>query len=92
VTEPTPGAPGGGGGPLLVALFGDARSAYAPATRERLRAIAAAGAGRPVTVLQFGHPARVDEIPGDAVVVAAWSGDKAMQQAAARWVALRARR
>jgi beta-glucosidase-like glycosyl hydrolase len=87
------GEPSPAGGPLLVALFSDARAAYAPATRERLRAVCAAGAsaGRAVTVLQFGHPGRVDEIPGDAVVVAAWSGDRAMQQAAARWVSLRAR-
>ena len=89
---PEPGA--GSAGPLLVALFGDARAAYAAETRERVRAVCAAGAaaGRAVTVLQFGHPARVDEIPGDAVVVAAWSGDRAMQQAAARWVTARARR
>lgn len=41
------------------------------------------------TVLLFGHPRRLVEIPGEAAVACAWSGDVVMQEAAARWLAAR---
>ena len=46
-------------------------------------------AGRAVTVLHFAHPRGAPEVDPGAAVVCAWSGDRAMQQAAARWVIAR---
>jgi beta-glucosidase len=48
-----------------------------------------ARAGRAVTVLHFAHPRGAPEVDPGAAVVCAWSGDRAMQQAAARWVIAR---
>jgi beta-glucosidase len=39
---------------------------------------------RPATVVCFGHPRRLAEIPGTASVLCAWSGDAVMQHAAAK--------
>ena len=82
------------GGTLLVALFGDAREGYSDAARDLVADLWADSVvrGRQITVLQFGHPRRADEIPEPAPVVCAWSGDRAMQQAAARWVSALAHR
>jgi beta-glucosidase len=77
----------------VVALFGEShswkgRADYAP---EALRAVGAACAeaaaqGRNALVAQFGHPKYVGAIPGGVPVVCGWSGDRAMQQAVARWL------
>jgi hypothetical protein len=40
-------------------------------------------------VLHFAHPRGAPEVDPGAAVVCAWSGDRAMQQAAARWVIAR---
>ena len=85
----TPGAALGGS--LLVALFGDGSGGYAGATLERLAQIAAEATehGRGVVVLQFGDPRHADSLPDGVTVVTAWAPDRAMQQAAARWVTAR---
>lgn len=85
-------------GPLVVALYGGERplpagggtGAYRDAALARVRAAvdAAGAAGRPVTLLHFAHPRTAPAVDG-AAVVCAWSGDRAMQQAAARWVLAR---
>ena len=38
----------------------------------------------PATVVLFGHPRRLEEIPGEPAVLCAWSGDELMQRAAAK--------
>jgi hypothetical protein len=79
-----------GRAPAVVAYFAaNAPEAGADAGgRVRAAVRAAADAGRPVTVLHFGHPRSAPEAEG-AAVVCAWSGDRAMQQAAARWLLAR---
>jgi beta-glucosidase len=79
--------------PAVVALYADIRGwkgrphVSTPA-RER---VAQALATRPdATVVLFGHPRLAAGVPGEAVL-AAWSGDPVMQEAAARWLADRAR-
>ncbi len=77
-------------GSAAVAYFAaDAGEAGGDAA-ERVRAAArpALDAGRPVTVLHFAHPRAAPDVDG-AAVVCAWSGDRAMQQAAARWILAR---
>jgi beta-glucosidase len=79
--------------PAVIALYADIRGwkgrpHVSTAARQR---VAQALAVRPdATVVLFGHPRLAAEIPGDAVL-AAWSGDPVMQEAAARWLAARAR-
>jgi hypothetical protein len=83
-------ADGGAGArpPAAVAYFAaDAPDAGA-ADQVRAAARAAQEAGRPVTVLHFAHPRTAPEVEG-AAVLCAWSGDRAMQQAAARWLLAR---
>lgn len=87
---------GAAGVPRVVALFGEVRpwkgrAGYAPESLEAVRVACAeaTAAGRPVLVLQFDHPRLVVGIAGDAPVVCAWSGDRAMQQAVARWLLAR---
>ncbi len=77
--------------PLLVALFGGERvragcPPYDDATLGRVReAVARAhAAGRAVTVVHFAPPRSVADVGAPALC--AWSGDRAMQQAAARWL------
>jgi beta-glucosidase len=79
--------------PSLIAVFGDVlggkgRVGYTPQTVAAVgRAVTCArDSGRPSLVLQFGHPRLATELPGDNVATA-WSGDRVMQDAAARWVA-----
>jgi beta-glucosidase len=74
-----------------VAYFAaDAADPGGDAAVERVRAAArvALDGGRAVTLLHFGHPRTAPDIDG-AAVVCAWSGDRAMQQAAARWILAR---
>jgi hypothetical protein len=76
--------------PTMVAYFastapeagGDADAQVRAAVRGAIEA------GRPVTVLHFAHPRSAPDVEG-AAVVCAWSGDRAMQQAAARWLLAR---
>ena len=91
-----PGDSAAGTATRIVALFGETHSwkGRADYTPEALRAVGAACAeaaarGRPALVAQFGHPKYVDEIPGGTPVICGWSGDRAMQQAVARWLATR---
>ena len=90
------GSPALGDRPRLVALFGEVRAwkgraGYAPETLEAVRTACeeAARAGVPVGVAQFGHPRDAAELPGLVPVLCGWSGDRAMQQAVARWIAAR---
>ena len=79
--------------PALIAVFGDvlggkgrvgySHETIAAATSAVSRA---SDTGRPYLVLQFGHPRLAAELPGENVATA-WSGDRVMQDAAARWVA-----
>jgi beta-glucosidase-like glycosyl hydrolase len=79
--------------PVVIALYADIRGwkgrpHVSTAAREH---VAQALAVRPdATVVLFGHPRLAAEVPGEAVL-AAWSGDVVMQEAAARWLAARAR-
>ncbi len=69
----------------VVLLFADVkgwkgRSGLSDTSARRLAALAA---GR-TPVIVFGHPRRVADVPGNGPVLCAWSGDEAMQRAAAR--------
>jgi hypothetical protein len=85
-------------GPVAVALYGAERpwapgagsGAYSEAALGRVRAAAGAAlsAGRAVTLFHFAHPRTAPAVDG-AAAVCAWSGDRAMQQAAARWMLAR---
>jgi hypothetical protein len=79
----------------LVAVFGDVlggkgRLGYSRCTIDAANAAVAAAAaeGRPAIILQFGHPRLAGELHAETVVTA-WSGERAMQEAAARWLARR---
>ena len=79
--------------PAVVALYADIRGwkgrpHVSTAARERVRDVLAVHPD--ATVVLFGHPRLAAEVPGEAVL-AAWSGDRVMQEAAARWLADRAR-
>ncbi|HVD05554.1 MAG TPA: glycoside hydrolase family 3 N-terminal domain-containing protein, partial [Gemmatimonadaceae bacterium] len=79
--------------PLLIVVFGDVlggkgRVGY---SNETIAAVSrtvegARSADRPHLVLQFGHPRIAAELAGDNVATA-WSGDRVMHEAAARWLA-----
>jgi beta-glucosidase len=79
--------------PTVVALYADIRGwkgrpHVSTAARARVREALAV---RPdATVVLFGHPRLAAEVPGDAML-AAWSGDRVMQEAAARWLVDRSR-
>jgi beta-glucosidase len=69
----------------VVLLFADVkgwkgRSGLSDTSARRLAALAA---GR-TPVIVFGHPRRALDVPGGGPVLCAWSGDEAMQRAAAR--------
>jgi beta-glucosidase-like glycosyl hydrolase len=79
--------------PLVVAVFGEVRAwkgraGYAPETREAVAGVVARAkaAHRDVLVVQFGAPRLAEELPDAANIITAWSGDRAMQAAAARWL------
>jgi len=78
-------------GERVVLLFSDVKSwkghvELSASSRERL----AAALARPATVVLFGHPRELEEIPGSGAVLCAWSGDEGMQRAAAQRLAGRA--
>jgi len=80
-----------GDGERVVLLFTDVKSwkghvELSASSRERL----AAALARPATVVLFGHPRGLEEIPGGGAVLCAWSGDEGMQRAAAQRLAGRA--
>lgn len=81
-------------GPLVVALFGDVLPGKGRITHEGdtlgvLQRVVeqARQAARDAIVVHFGHPRLAPAVPGVEHVVCAWSGDRAMQEAAARFLA-----
>ncbi len=73
----------------FVALFGDARprkgrTGYSESTRAAVAEALAAAPG--ATVLQFSHPRLAVEIPSARAIINCWGGDRAMQEAAGRWL------
>lgn len=93
VEAPSPG----GAGPVLIAVLGEpgagrGRAGYSVATRRRVaQAVAdARQVRRPVAAVLFGPPRLAEEVPEVPHVLCAWSGDRAMQEAAARRLARRA--
>lgn len=79
--------------PALIALYADIRGwkgrpHVSMAARERVAQALAVRSD--ATVVLFGHPRLAAEVPGGAVL-AAWSGDPVMQEAAARWLVDRPR-
>jgi len=68
---------------------GRGRAGYAIATRRRIAQVVAEAraARRSVVGVLFGPPTLVEEIPEVPNVICAWSGDRAMQEAAARRMA-----
>ena len=88
-------APGSaaGGSTRIVAVFGDVlggkgRAGYAPCTVASANSAVeeATAEGRRAVLVQFGHPRLAGELRGDTLVTA-WSGERAMQEAVARWLA-----
>lgn len=79
------------GGPLVIALFADylhkkERHALLPASIARVRSLmdAAAALQRGVILIALGDPRFSSALGIEAPTVGAWSGDRVMQQAAAR--------
>ena len=79
--------------PLLISVFGDVLGGKGRVdySKETIAAVekavtCARSVGRPHLVLQFGHPRIAAALAGDNVATA-WSGDRVMQDAAARWLA-----
>jgi hypothetical protein len=68
------------------AEHGDGAALERFATRVRSVCDALAQAGRAPLLVLFAHPVLAESIPADVAVVCAWSGDVAMQRAAARWL------
>lgn len=94
VTEPTVAS----GGPLVIAFFADfiphkSRHELLPETIERVRVLMeqAQALQRESIVVGFGDPRFAAQLPVECATLAAWSGDRVMQQAAARAL-LRAKR
>jgi beta-glucosidase len=82
------GVESGPRGARVVLLFADVkswkgRSTLSDTSRRRLESLV--GDRTPVVV--FGHPRLASTVPGDGAVLCAWSGDEAMQRAAARRLA-----
>jgi len=69
-------------------LGGKGRLGYSQCTVDAVNAGGdqAAAEGRRTVVVQFGHPRLAGELRADTLVTA-WSGERAMQEAAARWLA-----
>lgn len=83
--------PSEGTSAIVVPVFGEpspgrGRWGYSEKTRRKVAELAAAGRKmqRSVIALIFGHPQLSDQIPEVSNVMCCWSGDKAMQEAAAR--------
>jgi beta-glucosidase-like glycosyl hydrolase len=90
VDTPTTGREGT---PVYVTVFGELRGdrtevGYRPETLAKVvRACAAATLQqRPVVIVLFAPPVLATQIRGSAPIVCAWSGDRCMQEAAARWL------
>lgn len=68
---------------------GRGRAGYDAGTRQRIAAVCAEAkaARRPVMAVLFGPPALAEQLPDVPNVVCAWSGTRAMQEAAARRIA-----
>jgi len=78
---------------VCVALFGEMRGdrdevAYRPETLDAVsRACeAATRQRRESAIVLFAPPAFARQIRGSAPIVCAWSGDRCMQEAVARWL------
>ncbi len=83
----------GSDAPVYVALFGELRGdrhevAYAPETLQRVASVcdAATLQRREPVIVHFAPPALARQLRGSAPIVCAWSGDRCMQEAAARWL------
>jgi beta-glucosidase-like glycosyl hydrolase len=89
VSSPTPGSDV----PVYVALFGELRGdrhdvTYRRQTLDRVGDVcqAAARDRRDSAIVLFAPPVLASQIHGSAPIVCAWSGDRCMQEAAARWL------
>ena len=83
-----------GRGAVVLAVRGEpasgrGRAGYAMATRRRIAQVVAEAraARRSVVGVLFGPPSLAEEVPEVPNVICAWSGDRAMQEAAARRMA-----
>ncbi len=92
--EQVEGPTDAGRGAVVIAVHagpaaGRGRAGCTEATRQRVaQAVAAARqARRSVTVVVFGPPRLAEELPDAPNLICAWSGDRAMQEAAARRLA-----
>ena len=81
------------GATRLIALFGDVlggkgRLSYSACTVKAVNGAieSAEHEGRRAVVVQFGHPRLASELRAETLITA-WSGERAMQEAAARWLA-----
>jgi len=79
--------------PVYVALFGELRGhrnevAYRRETLERVADVceAAVRERREAVIILFAPPLLAKQILGSTPIVCAWSGDRCMQEAAARWL------
>jgi beta-glucosidase len=79
--------------PVYIAVFGELRGdrtevAYRPDTLARIGSACdeATRQGREVVIVLFAPPVLAAQIRGTAPIVCAWSGDRCMQEAAARWL------
>ncbi|MBI2407310.1 MAG: hypothetical protein HYV19_03270 [Gemmatimonadetes bacterium] len=86
-----PGATAAGEGVLVIAVFADVRAGKGHAgisqgsrLTVRLAVQAARALKRDSLVVLFGHPRLAAELPDAAHLLCAWSGDRGMQEAAAR--------
>ena len=86
-TQPTVAS----GGPLVIALFADylprkSRDTLLPSSIEQVRTLVsqAKAMQREAIVVGFGDPRFAAQLPDALPTVVAWSGDRVMQQAAAR--------
>ncbi|HUQ83507.1 MAG TPA: glycoside hydrolase family 3 N-terminal domain-containing protein [Gemmatimonadaceae bacterium] len=79
--------------PVYVAVFGELRDdrselRYRPETLERIAQACeeATRQRREAVIVLFAPPVLASQIGGNAPIVCAWSGDRCMQEAAARWL------
>ena len=79
--------------PVYIAVYGEMRGdrhdfTLRPQTCAAIARVseAAATQGREVAVILFGPPGLLANVPGRAPVICGWSGDRAMQEAVARWL------
>jgi beta-glucosidase-like glycosyl hydrolase len=94
VTAPIVDAPTDGrDSPVLVAVFGELRGdrhevAYRATTLARIAEACEAATlqRRTATIILFAPPVLASQLRGSAPIVCAWSGDRCMQEAAARWL------